>query len=248
MRYHKTIARVGKVIGAVFLVLVLLAIALKDRQPATVPVGAVPPPADPSPQVVLAFAKVMIKGTQLLNAVQTTQDAEVVQRQLDDLAQEINFNDLYADYKAIEPGKRLELNHELDATYQDWHDHLATQYSRLRAIPGVLEILKDTFPIDFIDKTHVLGTQFSISRLSELAVQFRAKHGNWPPTLHDMVDGKLLYDDWGRPMHYDREGPRHDGQIPDIWSDGPPHYEPDAPPIGNWGKWWERWGKRVERH
>jgi hypothetical protein len=247
MRYRTTIARAGKLIGAFFFVLVLLAIALRDRQPAPAPVAAVPPPADPSPQVMLEFAKVMIKGTQLLRAVQTTQDAEAVQRQLDDLAQEINFKDLNTDYKAIEPAKSLKLYHELDPAYREWHEELETEYSRLRAIPGVLEILKETFPINFIDKTHILGTQVSISRLSELAVKFRAKDGNWPPTLHEMVDGRLLYDDWGRSMHYDREGPRHGGKMPDIWSDGPPHYEPDSEPIGNWGKWWERWGKAMSQ-
>jgi hypothetical protein len=245
MRYPTTIARAGILVGAFLFALVLLAIALRGRQPAPVPVAAVPPPADPSPQEMLEFAKIMTRGTNLLKEVKTAGDAEAITRQLDNLAEETNFKDINTAHSAIEPLKRLKLSTAMDPTYRVWENEMWYEYDRLRKIPGVLEIMKDTFPIKYIDKNHIVATEISISVLSEGAVEFRANRGNWPPTLQTLilvapkvqfhlVTPKNLDDPWGRPIHYDPEGPRHAGKMPDIWSDGPPHYGPDSEPISNW--------------
>lgn len=70
-------------------------------------------------------------------------------------------------------------------------------------------------------------------RTIETAVRaYHARHGAFPQTLDDllqppngmpaMVQNAVCVDPWGQAIHYDAAGHHHQGQFPDIWSDGPP--------------------------
>lgn len=83
-----------------------------------------------------------------------------------------------------------------------------------------------------------------VMAISQSVLRYQVRNGDYPASLEVLTqpdpDGSPAYlergalvDPWGRPLKYDRAGPRNKGDRPDVWSDGPNPSDPKGL-IGNW--------------
>lgn len=77
-----------------------------------------------------------------------------------------------------------------------------------------------------------------IAVLSKACTAYKAKSGRFPMSLDELTAGKkpfvdeeALLDPWGRIYHYDPDGAKNEGKVPDIWTTTPRTDE-----INNWQK------------
>jgi Type II secretion system (T2SS), protein G len=82
--------------------------------------------------------------------------------------------------------------------------------------------------------------QFQVKSLSVACDAFRKNNNRWPNDLTELLvpdangivyveDPNSLKDPWGRPYQYDVNGPKNNGEGPDIWT-----VMPSGKTIGNW--------------
>jgi general secretion pathway protein G len=79
------------------------------------------------------------------------------------------------------------------------------------------------------------STQVQVDTYDSACMHYHTEMFSYPPSLQDLrvntsgsqnwsgpyIDKDVPNDPWGNPYQYDPQGPRHNGEKPDIWSYGP---------------------------
>jgi hypothetical protein len=126
-------------------------------------------------------------------------------------------------------------------------DKMMIEYRRLSKSNGLLDEMADLYPVRYLDKVCIVRTNAGVAVIDLTLLHYKtiSTQKEYPKNLTELTtpppgnDKALLKieeltDPWGRPYQFDRLGPKHDNNRPDVWSYGPLHGDASKNMIGNW--------------
>jgi hypothetical protein len=189
------------------------------------------------------YLKTTKEAVSVLGTIKNQKSAEAAKAKLDKLGAHLEeIAQKLAAFGKKDAKAMQTLQKKYEKQMQAQGEVVKKEYARLEKMPAAWPILEKTvFGPAILNR--IEEAREMVVQITAAVETYKAANDEFPATLDALakkrgkddalVDAKVLIDPWGRAYQYDLKGPRNQGKLPDIWSQGPAPGESTGI-IGNW--------------